>query len=56
MKRPSWPKRKLTEHDGERILWHVLDHLYRYQDVPGCDPGPESVPVIRALLDSFYRS
>jgi hypothetical protein len=44
-----WPKRKLTKADGERILWHMLEHLQGI--VHDLDGEPEAIQTIRALLN-----
>jgi len=41
-----FPKRKLTEADGEYILWHILTHLE-----VDLHADPEAIQIIRDLLD-----
>lgn len=46
---PRWPKHKLTKVQGERILWHIIEHLEGI--LHDLDGEPEAIQTCRRLLD-----
>ena len=46
-----FPKRKLTKAEGERILWHAIEHLQGI--IYDLDGEPEAIQTLRLLLEQF---
>jgi len=48
-----WPNRKLTKAEGERILWHAIEHLRGVlYDLAG---EAKAIETCRKLLEEYFQ-